>query len=411
MNTAGVIPPIFASSILMFPQQIASFVQTPWMQRISEALHPGDWRYNIVYVALIVFFCYFYTAVTFNPVDVADNMKKYGGFIPGIRPGKATAAYIDKVLTRITFGGAVYISAICVLPSLLHEKLKVPFYFGGTGLMIVVGVALDTVQQIESHLITRNYEGFTGPRGPRIRGRGGAAARARSALAADHLLRSRALSENLLLFGPPGVGKGTQAQRLSKVFGIPHIATGDMLRAAIQSYTPLGQRAKEFIDKGQLVPDELVLELLGERLQQPDTAARLPARRLPAHGSPGRGARPHADRLRQEDGPGARARRARGGAGQAHRRPPHLRELPGELPRRRQAAARCAGVCDRCGGVLIQRSDDSEEIIRNRLREFAAKTKPVVDYFETTTGRCGMIDANGNMDQIFGRIYAAVLLS
>ncbi len=174
VNTSGVIPPIFASSILMFPQQIASFVQTPWMQRVSEALHPGDWRYNTLYIALIVFFCYFYTAVTFNPVDVADNMKKYGGFIPGIRPGKATAAYIDRVLTRITFGGAVYISTICVLPSLLHEKMKVPFYFGGTGLMIVVGVALDTVQQIESHLITRNYEGFTGPRGPRIRGRGGA---------------------------------------------------------------------------------------------------------------------------------------------------------------------------------------------------------------------------------------------
>jgi preprotein translocase subunit SecY len=173
VNTAGVIPPIFASSILMFPAQIASFVQVPWMQRMSESLHPGDWRYNTVYVALIIFFTYFYTAVTFNPVDVADNMKKYGGFIPGIRPGKATASFIDKVLTRITFGGAVYMSAVCVLPSLLHEQLKVPFYFGGTGLMIVVGVALDTVQQIESHLITRNYEGFTGPRGPRIRGRSG----------------------------------------------------------------------------------------------------------------------------------------------------------------------------------------------------------------------------------------------
>ena len=172
VNTAGVIPPIFASSILMFPQQIASFVQQPWMQRISDALHPGDWRYNVVYVALIVFFCFFYTAVTFNPVDVADNMRKYGGFIPGIRPGKATAAYIDRVLTRITFGGALYVSAVCVLPALLTENLNVPFYFGGTGLMIVVGVALDTVQQIESHLITRNYEGFTGPKGPRIRGRG-----------------------------------------------------------------------------------------------------------------------------------------------------------------------------------------------------------------------------------------------
>jgi preprotein translocase subunit SecY len=172
VNTAGVIPPIFASSILMFPQQIASFVRADWMQSIANALNPLDWRYNVLYVGLIVFFCYFYTAVTFNPVDVADNMRKYGGFIPGIRPGKATAAYIDRVLTRITFGGALYVSVICVLPSLLSANLGVPFQFGGTGLMIVVGVALDTVQQIESHLITRNYEGFTGPKGPRIRGRG-----------------------------------------------------------------------------------------------------------------------------------------------------------------------------------------------------------------------------------------------
>jgi preprotein translocase subunit SecY len=171
VNTAGVIPPIFASSILMFPQQIASFVQNPWMKSMSDALHPGDWRYNVLYVALIVFFCYFYTVITFNPVDVADNMRKYGGFIPGIRPGKATAAYIDRVLGRITFGGAVYVSAVCVLPTILSTNLAVPFQFGGTGLMIVVGVALDTVQQIESHLITRNYEGFTGPKGPRIRGR------------------------------------------------------------------------------------------------------------------------------------------------------------------------------------------------------------------------------------------------
>ncbi|HEY0708555.1 MAG TPA: preprotein translocase subunit SecY [Polyangia bacterium] len=171
VNTAGVIPPIFASSILMFPQQIASLVDRPWMKGFADALHPGDWRYNALYVGLIVFFAYFYTAVTFNPVDVADNLRKYGGFVPGIRPGKATAAYIDKVLTRITFGGAVYGSVVGVLPTILSESLGVPFQFGGTGLMIVVGVALDTVQQIESHLITRNYEGFTGPKGPRIRGR------------------------------------------------------------------------------------------------------------------------------------------------------------------------------------------------------------------------------------------------
>jgi preprotein translocase subunit SecY len=171
VNSAGVIPPIFASSLLLFPAQIGNMLGHGWMQKIRDVLNPGDWRYEVLYVLLIVFFCYFYTAVTFNPVDVADNLKKQGGFIPGIRPGKKTAEYIDKVLTRITFGGACYVSAVCVLPSFLHTNFKVPFYFGGTGLMIVVGVALDTVQQIESHLLTRHYEGFTGPKGPRIRGR------------------------------------------------------------------------------------------------------------------------------------------------------------------------------------------------------------------------------------------------
>ena len=171
INVAGVIPPIFASSILMFPAQIAGFVQSSWMQKVADVLHPGDWRYNVIYVGLIVFFAFFYTAVTFNPVDVADNMKKYGGFIPGIRPGKKTAEYIERVLSRITFAGALYISVVCMIPSFMQQKFNVPFSFGGTGLLIVVGVALDTVQQIESHLITRNYEGFTGPKGPRIRGR------------------------------------------------------------------------------------------------------------------------------------------------------------------------------------------------------------------------------------------------
>jgi preprotein translocase subunit SecY len=118
---------------------------------------------------MIIFFCYFYTAVTFNPVDVADNMKKYGGYIPGIRPGARTAQYIDKVLTRLTFGGAIYVSLVCVLPSILMNKFNAPFYFGGTSLLIVVGVALDTLTQIESHMIQRHYEGFI--RTGRIKGR------------------------------------------------------------------------------------------------------------------------------------------------------------------------------------------------------------------------------------------------
>jgi preprotein translocase subunit SecY len=158
INTSGVIPPIFASSILVFPATVATFV--PALKDYSAFLTPGGPIYDVVYVALIVFFCYFYTAVTFNPVDVADNLKKNGGFIPGIRPGRFTAEYIDRVLSRITLGGAIYVSAVCILPTILIERFNVPFYFGGTALLIVVGVALDTVAQIETHLLTRNYEGF-----------------------------------------------------------------------------------------------------------------------------------------------------------------------------------------------------------------------------------------------------------
>ena len=158
VNTSGVIPPIFASSILIFPATIATVV--PALKWLAAYITPGSLIYNVVYVALIIFFCYFYTAVTFNPVDVADNLKKYGGFIPGIRPGRHTAAYIDRVLSRITLGGAIYVNAVCVLPTILIARFNVPFYFGGTALLIVVGVALDTVAQIETHLLSRNYESF-----------------------------------------------------------------------------------------------------------------------------------------------------------------------------------------------------------------------------------------------------------
>jgi len=163
VNTAGVIPPIFASSIIMFPATIANFLpqdQFPWLQSVVNFLSPGHVVYILVYVIFIFFFCYFYTAVHFNPVDVADNMKRYGGFVPGIRPGKNTAEYIDRVLTRITFAGAIYVSAICILPQILIYKLNVPFYFGGTALLIVVGVARDTMMQIEAHMLTRHYDGF-----------------------------------------------------------------------------------------------------------------------------------------------------------------------------------------------------------------------------------------------------------
>jgi preprotein translocase subunit SecY len=201
VNTSGVIPVIFASSIIAFPQTIAQFFQAnnPWMQAVSEQLRWSMPLYNLLYVAFIIFFCYFYTAIVFNPEDVAENMKKYGGFIPGIRPGKRTAEYLDHILGRITFGGAIYLALVALLPEFLIAGFRVDpipvigipidtfltqnnldwitrglglnFYFGGTSLLIVVGVAMDTVAQIEAQLVMRHYEGFGGKGGRRIRGR------------------------------------------------------------------------------------------------------------------------------------------------------------------------------------------------------------------------------------------------
>jgi preprotein translocase subunit SecY len=169
LNTSGVIPPIFASSILMFPATLAGFSNATWVTWMRDQLSRGALLYTVLYVGMIVFFAFFYTAVVFNPVDVADNMKKYGGFIPGIRPGKNTSDYIYKVLNRVTFGGAIYLALVCVLPDVFYRAFHISFYFGGTSLLIVVGVALDTVSQIETHLITRHYEGFM--KGIRIKGR------------------------------------------------------------------------------------------------------------------------------------------------------------------------------------------------------------------------------------------------
>lgn len=169
INVSGVIPPIFASSLMMFPATIGTFIKVDWVQKASALLSPGTVWYYVLYIALIVFFCFFYAAVTFKPDDVAENLKKNGGFIPGIRPGKKTADFLDRTLMRLTVIGAIYLSAVSVMPTLLIHSLNVPFYFGGTALLIVVGVAIDTIAQIESHMIMRNYDGFM--RAGRIQGR------------------------------------------------------------------------------------------------------------------------------------------------------------------------------------------------------------------------------------------------
>lgn len=169
INFSGVIPPIFASSLLMFPATMAQFVNTPWLKDLQGTLSPSGTVYNVLFVSLIVFFCFFYTEIVFNPSDVAENLKKYGGFIPGVRAGKSTADYIQRVLDRVNVGGAIYLSVICILPGLLISMTNVPFYFGGTSLLILVGVALDTTQQIQSHMISQKYEGFL--KGAKIRSR------------------------------------------------------------------------------------------------------------------------------------------------------------------------------------------------------------------------------------------------
>lgn len=169
VNTAGVIPIIFASALIMFPNTILMFTDAEWLRTLAGWLAPGEPLYMVLYATLIIFFAYFYTAIVLNPADLADNMKKYGGFIPGVRPGKRTEAFIDRILTRITLAGAIFLAAIALLPIVMSQIFQAPFAFGGTGLLIVVGVALDTMRQIESHLLMRHYDGFL--KKGRIRGR------------------------------------------------------------------------------------------------------------------------------------------------------------------------------------------------------------------------------------------------
>jgi preprotein translocase subunit SecY len=170
VNMASMIPPIFASSLLMFPATLAN-MDIPGMATFSGILNRGDWVFHSFFALLVIFFCFFYTSVTFQPVDVAENLKKQQANIPGIRPGRHTAEYLEGIASRLTVGGSIYVAAICVVPAVVAQAFNVPFQFGGTSLMIVVGVALETVNQIEAHLITQSYEGVTGPRTTRLSGR------------------------------------------------------------------------------------------------------------------------------------------------------------------------------------------------------------------------------------------------
>ena len=176
LNVSGVIPPIFASSILLMPATMAQFSAAggtgpEWMTTAAALLGRGQPLYLTIYISMIVFFAFFYTAIVFNPAETAENLRKYGGFIPGIRPGKNTADYLDYVLTRLTVAGAAYLAAVCILPEILISQYSVPFYFGGTSLLIVVTVTMDTVAQVQSHLLAHQYEGLV--KKSKLRGRRG----------------------------------------------------------------------------------------------------------------------------------------------------------------------------------------------------------------------------------------------
>ena len=353
VNMAGVIPIIFAAAIMAFPPTVAQFF--PQTQTfINENFSPTALPYLLLQGFMIVIFTYFYTAVQFNPIDQADNLRKHGGYIPGIRPGPPTAQYLDRVLTRLTLPGALYLALVATLPTLFIRyggfSQATSAALGGTSILIVVGVALDTMRQMESQMMMRHYEGF---------------------------LQIAPMALDIVILGPPGAGKGTQGKLISAEAGIPHINTGDMFRAECAAGTELGQRVKAILDAGDLVPDELTIEVVRERLDQDDTAERLHPGRVPADARAGRGARPHARR--------DRPRRALGR--------PRLRAVPTRSP------------CERLLGraAVEGRSDDTPDMIQHRLDVYHEKTEPLVEYYRSR-GLLVAIHADRSVEEVFAEV-------
>ena len=398
VNTSGVIPPIFASSLLLMPLTIAQFAgqsaagDSAWgdfVITVTTALQHGSPLYMFLYGAGIVFFCFFYTAVVFNPEETAENLKKYGGFIPGIRPGKRTEEYLDYVLTRITVVGAAYLTVICLVPEFLIARAGIPFYLGGTSLLIVVNVTMDTVTQIQSHLIAHQYGDLI----KKAKLKGGA---------------SRALRDpmNIILLGPPGAGKGTQASRLVEERDMVQLSTGDMLRAAVKAGTPVGLEAKTVMEAGELVSDAIVSALIGENLDANEGAAGFIFDGYPRTRGAGRRARPAARR--------ARCRSSTTSSSSTSTRTPWSSGSPAASPApsatppitTRYKRPEVEGVCDVCGSTEFKRrADDNEEAVRTRMAEYRAKTAPILPNYEAQ-GIVRRVDGMADVDTVSAAIEA-----
>ena len=335
LNTSGVIPPIFASSLLLLPVTLANFsagAGPSWLNTITAMVGHGQPLYMLLYAGLIIFFAFFYTAVVFNPTDTAENLKKHGGFIPGIRPGAKTAEYIDYVLTRITVIGALYL--VGRLPA-----------------------AGDSDQLYRRALLLRRH--VAAYRGERDHGHGlagpGPSARAPIRRPRQEGQAQGEDAMRLILLGPPGAGKGTQAQRLVEKHGILQLSTGDMLRAAAAAGTPVGQRAKAIMDRGDLVPDDVMIEIIAERLDRPDTAKGFILDGFPRTVDQARAL----DRLLEERGLS-------------------LDRIIEIVVDHNILRDRILGRARETGG---SRADDTEATVSKRLAVYREQTAPVADYY------------------------------
>ncbi len=350
VNMAGVIPVIFAAALLALPQTVSSFA--PGTQTfINQHFSPSSWTYLGVEALLIIVFTYFYTAVQFNPVDQADNLRKYGGYIPGIRPGPPTAQYLDRVLTRLTLPGSFFLAAVAVLPSVFINNF---------------GFSHRDVARARRHL---------GADRRRRRARHDAP----DGVADDDALLRGLSAVNLLVLGPQGAGKGTQAKRISSNYGIPHVSTGDMFRAAIAEGTPLGKQVEPLLREGILVPDELTVSLIRERLAHDDASDGFVLDGFPRNLVQARAL----DEMLREIGRGLDAIL--------------YFDLPDAVGMER-ALSRAA---------IEGRDDDTQDVIARRLATYHSETEPVVEHYRAT-GKLVPLRAAGSVDEVWGEIEHAL---